>query len=255
MSRTFSKKGEPGWLSRSVPPGRLCNQIIRGLALSFLAKKNDLKVLKYGGESEINKLGIYFYNGNKSYDSRKLLVIVDNNYMKYYNSPIHNNVNLNKAYFQTQEITDIIYNHLQSESVVESVKSHNPFKNRYDSNNDLFIHIRLGDVASKNPGLNYYKNAISKLPDYENIYIGSDSLDHPIVKELEKQFSAKLVNDTPTRTIQYGITCKHIILSHGSFSAMIGYLTQHKNIYYPNKKPSWGHLTLFIDKGWNAVDY
>ena len=42
------------------------------------------------------------------------------------------------------------------------------------------------------------------------------------------------------RTFQFGSTCKNIILSHGSFSAIIGYLAFYSNIYYPkydeNKK-------------------
>jgi hypothetical protein len=34
-------------------------------------------------------------------------------------------------------------------------------------------------------------------------------------------------------TFKFASTCKHIILSHGSFSALIGYLSFFSNIYYP----------------------
>ena len=34
-------------------------------------------------------------------------------------------------------------------------------------------------------------------------------------------------------TFQFASTCKHIILSHGSFSAVIGYLSFFSDIYYP----------------------
>ena len=45
-------------------------------------------------------------------------------------------------------------------------------------------------------------------------------------------------------TIQFGSTCKNIILSHGSFSAMIGNLSFYSNIYYPK-----------IDKNINIVPH
>ena len=65
----------------------------------------------------------------------------------------------------------------------------------------------------------------------------------------EEYPDALLVVYNPYRTIQFGSTCKHILLSHGTFSAMIGYLAFYsKNIYYPNIKPKWGHLEIFKNK-------
>ena len=34
----------------------------------------------------------------------------------------------------------------------------------------------------------------------------------------------KIINYDPVKTIHFGSTCKNIILSHGSFSAFIGYI-------------------------------
>jgi len=45
----------------------------------------------------------------------------------------------------------------------------------------------------------------------------------------------------------------NIVLSHGSFSAMIGYLSFFSNIYYPNYKPLWCPLEMFTNKGWNGI--
>jgi hypothetical protein len=45
--------------------------------------------------------------------------------------------------------------------------------------------------------------------------------------------SAKLIECNEITTFQFGSTCKHIVLSHGSFSATIGYLSFFSNVYYP----------------------
>ena len=37
-------------------------------------------------------------------------------------------------------------------------------------------------------------------------------------------------------TIHFASTCKHILLSHGSFSAIIGYLSFFSTVYYPTYK-------------------
>jgi hypothetical protein len=55
-----------------------------------------------------------------------------------------------------------------------------------------------------------------------------------MVKELLSLYpSAKLINFDEINTFQFASTCKNIILSHGSFSAVIGYLSFCSNVYYP----------------------
>jgi hypothetical protein len=46
--------------------------------------------------------------------------------------------------------------------------------------------------------------------------------------------NAKLIEDNEIRTFQFASTCKHVILSHGSFSAIIGYLAYESTVYYPS---------------------
>ena len=48
--------------------GRLCNQIIRNLSLSLLAKKYDLHVEYSNFEDINNNLGINLHVGNKKYE-------------------------------------------------------------------------------------------------------------------------------------------------------------------------------------------
>jgi hypothetical protein len=211
--------------------GRLGNQIIRNLAVSLLAKKHNLKV-DYFNKDLINKLGIELFNGSNSYNYIQNLT--DDNYFTIYNiDELNYNLNPNNNFFQTKEITNFLYNYLHKDEIKSNIIDNNPFKQRYTQNNDLFIHIRLTDVAHLNPGITYYVNAIKNI-NFDKLYISTDDNNNNMVKELLKLYSSsQLINFNEINTFQFASTCKHIILSHGSFSAIIGYLSFFSNIYYP----------------------
>jgi len=235
--------------------GRLCNQIIRNLALSLIAKKHNLYVDYFNYDLINNKLGIILFIGENNFTTTKK--VRERDYKKILNSNnIDYNLNLNSGYFQSEEITDILYKHLLSVEQKSNIIKHNPFKNRYNNNNDLFIHIRLGDVSHFNPGIEYYIECI-KATEGNQIYIASDSPNHTIIKELQLIYpTINIINYDEIKTIQFGSTCKNIILSHGSFSAIIGYLSYFtKNIYYPNenRRNGWCPMGLFTNKGWTPI--
>ena len=211
--------------------GRLGNQIIRNLAVSLIAEKHDLKV-NYFNKNLIEKLGIKLFSGSKIHNTTQSLN--DDNYFTVYNSDnIDYNLNPNDNYFQTKEITNFLYNYLHSDNIKSNIIINNPFKNRYNNNNDLFIHIRLTDVAKYNPGIKYYINAINNI-NFDNIYISSDDVNNKMIIELLQLYkSAKIINSDEINIFQFSSTCKNIILSHGSFSATIGYLGFFSNVYYP----------------------
>ena len=90
--------------------GRLGNQIIRNLAVSFIAKKHNLKV-EYYNKDVINKLGIELFTGSNVYDCMNSLT--DDNYFTIYNSDeINYNLDPNYNFFQTNEIIHLLYNYL-----------------------------------------------------------------------------------------------------------------------------------------------
>jgi len=214
--------------------GRLGNQIIRNLAVSLLAEKHNLKV-DYYNKHLINKLGIELFSGSNSYNHNHYLT--DDNYFTIYNSDeINYNLNPNNNFFQTKEITNFLYNYLHKDEIKSNIINNNPFKERYIKNNDLFIHIRLTDTAHFNPGIKYYVNAIKNII-FDDLYISTDDKEDNIVKELLNLYpSSQLINFDEITTFQLASTCKNIILSHGSFSALIGYLSFFSNIYYPEYK-------------------
>jgi hypothetical protein len=62
---------------------------------------------------------------------------------------------------------------------------------------------------------------------------------------------AKIIYLDEISTFQFASTCKHIILSHGSFSAMIGYLSFFSTVHYPKYEADkiW-YGDMFSIEGW-----
>jgi len=229
--------------------GRLGNQIIRNLAVSLLAKKHDLKV-DYWNRDLISRLGIELFSGNSTHSYMQILN--DDNYFDFYNSEcLQCDFDLQYSYFQTKEITNMLYRYLHTDEVKSRIIAHNPFRERYEKNNDLYIHIRLTDASRFNPGITYYINAIQNV-QFDNLYISTDEPEHDIIKELlQLHPSAQLLSYDEIMTFQFASTCKHIILSHGSFSAVIGYLSFFSTVYYPEYEPGkvW-YGDMFSIDGW-----
>lgn len=232
--------------------GRLCNQVIRNLALSILAEKYDLYVEYSNYDNINNKLGIELFVGNKKHN--ETITINEDNYMNYFNNNIKNSKNLNfmNGYFQTEEISTILHKHLNNNK--KKIIEKNPYNERYNKNNDIFLHIRLTDAKEWNVGIDYYIHCINLLK-YDNIYIGSDNFNDDLIKKIKTLYPKIIfINKNPIETIQFGSTCKNIILSHGSFSAVIGYLAFYSNIYFLNKTPKWCPLGMFENKGFIQID-
>jgi len=231
--------------------GRLGNQIIRNIAVSIIASKYNLKVT-YFNKKLIDKLGIKLFSGNKIYNITHELN--DSNYFSIYNCDnLNYNLNPNNAYFQRKEIIIGIYNylHIFKNDIIQK----NEFKKRYNANNDVYVHIRLDDVSHLNQGINYYFNQIKNIK-FDNLYISTDDKKHNIVTTIIKSYpNAKLIDYNEIKTIQFATTCKHIILSHGTFSALIGYMSFFSTIYYPEYEidKMW-HGDIFSIQNWIKCD-
>jgi hypothetical protein len=234
--------------------GRLGNQIIRNLAVSLIAEKYDLHV-NYHNETLIRRLGIKLFSGSKTFSN--IIPLTDENYFSIYNcGNLNDNLDPNNNYFQTLPITNLLHAYLHSDKIKANIIESNPFKARYNTNNDLYIHIRLTDVKIHSPGINYYMNAIKNI-NFDNMYISTDEPSHNIIKEILKTYpSAKLLEFDEITTFQIASTCKNIILSHGSFSALIGYLSFFSTVNYPeyNLNHMW-YGDMFSINGWVKHSY
>lgn len=236
-------------ITQTKANGRFCNQIFRNIAVSLIAEKCNLMV-DYVSIDLIRLLGISLYTeGSNNYASTIPLTYA--NYMEIYNNAQHitNNLNPNDDFFQTKEISQLIHTYLKTQK--DNVVLANPFRNRYLMNNDVCIHIRLTDVAQHNPGAFYYIQTLNGIkPD--NIFIATDEPTHFIIHEIVKSYpTCKILNLDMIKTIQFASTCKNVILSHGSFSAVIGYVSYYSTIYYPkyDKNHMW-YGDMFSIDGW-----
>jgi hypothetical protein len=187
--------------------GRLCNQIIRNLAVSKIAEKNDLFV-EYSSHEEMKQLGIDLFIGTQSYD--KTVSLTDANYFSIYDQKIRYNLNPNNDYFQTKEIIKILHKHIQS--VKNNIIENNPFKARYQKNNDVCLHIRLTDTDQFNPGAQYYLNTLSSL-SFDRLYLSTDDPTHPIITQIIQKYPrAILFKLDEVQSIQFASTCKYVVL-------------------------------------------
>jgi len=229
--------------------GRLGNQMIRNLAVSLIAEKHNLSV-DYFNKDLITNLGIELFSGNNAYERTQDLN--NHNYFTIYNcNHLNYNLNPNKDFFQTKEITNFLYDYLHTDPIKSKIIEKNPFNERYNMNNDLFIHIRLDDCAIHNPGINYYLNTIKNI-HYDKLYISTDQVNHDIIKTLITNYpNTKIIEYDEIQTFQFASTCKNIVLSHGSFSAIIGYLSFFSTVYYPEYESGkiW-YGDIFSIKDW-----
>lgn len=233
--------------------GDLCNQIIRNVAFSLIAEKNDLFV-EYAFHKEIEQLGIKLFVGEKLPNACQL--IHPNNYLKLLESNKCCKILVGKFFLQRIHIIEKIIEYFNTPFIKGNIILSNPFKQRYEKNNDVFIHMRLrGKVKKavmKTFDMKFFHKCLSMI-EYDNVYIASDSPKDPDLVNLLNKTNGILVEKNRIETIQFGSTCKHVLLSQGSFSATIGYLAFNSDVYYYDVIPTWHPKDLYKIKTWNAI--
>lgn len=109
----------------------------------------------------------------------------------------------------------------------------------YDSKNDLAVHIRKGDYKA-HPHFDlpdeYFLNLI-KQENFDRLIVSSDEPSSNVVQKIFEQYKdrAILFEDTPFNTLYHFACHNKLILSFGTFSWWIGFLSNAEKIYLPNK--------------------
>lgn len=236
----------------NVHRARFGNLFFLNMCLHLFSEKFDLKC-SYKNEKEFNKLGIYFHKGTKIY--KKNILLTDYNFENTLKSDIspRNIIINNNVWFHTNRFCKIIKYYFQSNNLFQNVRSKNVYQRKYENNNNLFIHVRLGDVAEKTINLeDYYVKTIKSLK-FNKAFISSDSLEHNLCKMLIKKYNLLVINKSEVETILLGSACKNIILSGGTFSWLIGFLAlPNANIFYPELKERW-YGDIFSFTNWNKI--
>lgn len=142
-----------------------------------------------------------------------------------------------------------------------------PHRERYGTNQDIFVHVRLSDAAEWNPGVEYYVTVLDNILIHEHvssIHIASDDLDHITCQTLKEKYNAKHFQGDGYDTLLFGSTCRYLILSNGSYSNVMACLADDTtSIFYPDveslvsiaKKKQWHPIDLFDDTwpNWRKV--
>ena len=229
--------------------GRFCNHIIRALGASFIARSQNLK-FNYGQYyNKMKQLGINLFNGTITFDT---LLNIPNNIIPYLSGPLFRNINVNASFFQTMDFSNYLYQHYRLKSNQQSIIDANKFNHRYNNNNDVFLHIRLGDVAHLNQGFTYYDEALTRV-SFENGYIASDNVNHEICKRLIQKYNLKIIDYDEVETIMFGSTCKNIVLTGGTFSYIIGLFGFFSKVYYLKGFNNLYPSELFYIDDWTEI--
>ncbi len=237
--------------------GRLGNHFFRNMVATILAEKYNLKA-HYHNHDIFKDMNINFYEkGTEIYTEDK--VLDDKNFMETLNNANLTNLPyhiLLPEYYQSKEFVFFMKPYFDTH-----FRPYYEENNKFQiakNNNHLYIHVRLDDVIHFNPGLSYYEKAIDLVKNntgFDTGYISSDSPNHPIVQQLINKYNLQFINPTKiTDLIMFASICRNIILSHGTFSWLIGFLSSNSNVYYPKVKHIW-HGDIFVFPEWNEIDY
>lgn len=235
--------------------GRLCNQMIRNIVCSQLSEKYKLK-FQYEYYNEITKLGIQLYTDGYNFYNNTIPLIDGDFHRFMYNEELKSNIFTNRTFFQNEYFAKFFRKYFESDEVKSSIMNHNLFKERYNTNNDVYVHLRLGDVTDYAPSITYYDTVLSSLI-FENGYISSESLDHPLCTSLIEKYKLITVEKDAVETIMFGSTCKYIVLTSGTMSWTIGLFGYFSTIYYPNieLRPLYHPVELYDYPDWNKITY
>ena len=198
-------------------------------------------------------MGLKIFAGDKTY--RDTSMVMNHNFLDFVNPDKKNecNINLQGDYFQTRESAPLIREWCNKSVQKDNIINNNPFKKRYNNNNDVFIHVRLDDARQFAPSFEYFDTILGKL-EFDVGYISSDTIRDPLCEKLITKYNLIPLNLDEIKTIQFGSTCKTIILSNGTFSWMLGVLAFFSKIYNPIRKREW-HGDIFVFPDWTSCKW
>jgi hypothetical protein len=223
-----------------VYAGRFGNNLLQYCAALVFAKKFNLKL-------NSNLSDNYFNLPSSDGESIQtpIIEINDENFIQYLKKEKNVGNFVFNGYFQIKEFILDYCNEIK-----------NFFKLTYENfPNKVFVSYRIGDIGGLRQmlPLEYYDETLSKL-NIDGGYITTDTPTHPNINYLSKKYGLTLYQNTPSETINFGKNFDNIVLSEGSFSWWIGFLSQTDNVYY-NKRPRFWHGDIFVLPQWNFLQY
>jgi hypothetical protein len=127
--------------------------------------------------------------------------------------------------------------------------------------NEIFVAFRLGDAEFSRARLprDYYNDALTRLYNQgcKGGYITSENIDHPDVKYLSAKFSLKpYCNLIPLEKISFAKDFNNLVLSEGSFSFWIGFLSNAEKVFINDRRDVYAwHGDIFVNPKWTRLFY
>ena len=222
--------------------GRLGNNLFQYIAAYIFAKKFNLKISSDIVENNFNLPSLE--NGMVG-DTK--IDVDDSNFMHLLES---NSLELAHyrfvGYYQIKEFIIKYRNEIKSLFKLD-------YTNQYSD--EVFVAYRIGDLEGLRQMLpiEYYQEALSKL-NFKKGYITSDSPNHPNIIKLISEFNLEIYNALPLDKINFAKNFNNLVLSEGSFSWWMGFLSKAENIYYNERSRFW-HGDIFVLPEWKALKY
>ncbi len=244
---------------------RFGNKFFRNMLGLFLSEKYGVECC-FDNANAFNDLGIHLDSKRLSASDGACIPITDANLLEFLRNDVLDKTKLYKisGWCQTIEFSRHLYSYFTNieNKICKDIMRKNKFKERYNKNNDLLIHVRYGDIGEHGrvtnkkyvPDINYYAYALNNLT-YDTAYICSDTIYIKMCRDLIKAFKLKPLLLNPIDTIMFGSTCNNIVLSCGTFSYLIGLLGFYSDkILYcnPARLDQW-HGDIFGGTKWEMV--
>ena len=228
--------------------GRFGNAFFQNMVLYFIAKKNNLHT-GYRCHEQMNDLGIELFDGENTYSNT--ITLNDSNFFKILTEQNNANTSIlfSDMYAQTPEFSHFLRQYFNEPEQKQKIINKNRYNTQFNNNSDVFIHVRLGDIAHLNIHNFEYFDSVLQTISFENGYISSDTITHPTCQKLIEKYNLHIFQSNEVDTIHFANTCKYVVLSSGTFSWLIGLFSYYSKVYYPNIVKEW-HGDIFCFSDW-----
>lgn len=236
------------------------NLFFINLACHYLSLKYST-AFDYKYYDLFKKFGIELFMGKNTYKNNFMLT--NDNFFTLINEA-NNGIDIKKEnitlsddlHCVTKEfclfVKNLYYNNNDNKN---KIINSNLFKERYVSNNDLYIYVSTNsfDVKYSKHTTEYYIESIKKV-GYDKIYISSNDIKHKICQNLISKYTMTVDDKEICEQIMFANTCKYLILSSDITSLLMGLFNFFsKHIFYPiivNSK----YNEIFDSFHWKGID-
>jgi hypothetical protein len=226
--------------------------IIQNILTSVLAEKLDTKQ-EYLNINYMNKLGLTLFTGGikRNHQHKSLCNMISNkNIMDFLIGHEHDNDHDKEKYYleathmfsYTSNLSYLIRILLYTDEQQKSFYDANFYKRRMNNNNDVFVHVH-------SDSFDYYDKILSSLEFIEGYLFCDLKSNYETVTKLYTKYRVRPMFLDPIEILMFASTCKHIVLSNNCFSWILGVISFHSNIYYPQNSDQ----ELFVFDDWISI--